>query len=70
MNFSDYISMAPANANHDKWLSGEEAYYYCAPRAAAYVSPTNGYPTDASEQPQLRDNNSSLPARLLYLWND
>ena len=70
MDFTDYMSMAPANTDHDKWLSGEEAYHYCAPRAAAYVSPTNGYPADASEQPQFRDNNTTLPARLLYLWND
>ena len=70
MDFSNYLSQAPANADHNKWLSAEEAYYYCAPKAGSYVSPANGYPADASEQPQFRDNNTSSPARLLYLWND
>jgi len=63
-----YISAAPANTNNNTWLTGEEAFSYLDAKVNARVSPANGYPSDAVQDPQFQDNNISTVSRLIYNW--
>ncbi|MFC1877782.1 caspase domain-containing protein, partial [Thermodesulfobacteriota bacterium] len=63
-----YVSQASANTNHDCWVAAEEAFNYADPKCNAYVTVANGFPADAVEDPQLRDNSAAKPSRLIYNW--
>ncbi len=62
------ITSAAANANHDTWVTGEEAYNYLQPKAKTYVetniTPTNaGAAEEAQFYPDLTTN-----SRFIYNW--
>ena len=63
-----FVSQASGNANHDSWLTAEEVFNYADPKCNAYVTVANGFPADAVEDPQLRDNSAAKPSRLIYNW--
>ena len=62
------LSTAPANTNHDTWVTGEEAYAYTQPKASAYVR-THILPTNsgAAEDAQIYPNSTGR-TRLIYNW--
>ena len=62
------VSAASANANHDKWVTGEEAYSYTQPKASAYVQ-TNILPTNpgSSQDAQIYPDTTGR-TRLIYNW--
>ncbi len=63
-----FMSEVAANANHDTWVTAEEAFAYLDPLANARVTAANGYPAGAVQDPQLLDNSVSSVTRFLYNW--
>ncbi len=62
------VSAALANADHNTWVTAEEAFTYLDPKANARVTAANGFPAGATQDPQVRDNDANSFTRLVYCW--
>ena len=62
------VSAALANADHDPWVTAEEAFGYLSPKVQAWVTTANGYDATAFQTPELQDNNAPASASFIYNW--
>jgi len=63
-----YVSAAAANADHDSWVTAEEAFSYADTKTNAWVTVANNFPAGSTQDPQNYDNDSTKKSRFIYNW--